>query len=350
MRRLVVDARMINASGIGRYLRELLPFIVKKFETTIIGNRNDFKNFDWSKNIKVIHSDVPIYSIKEQIELFKKFPEADIFWSPHYNIPVFPIRAKKRVVTIHDVYHLAFYRDLTIAQKFYAKFMLNAAVSLSDVIITVSEFSKKEIQKYLRVKKEIKVIYNGVSQKYLNNYKEKKEGNYILFVGNVKPNKNLVRALKAFAKINVPDLKFKIVGERENFITKDTQVEKIARELGDRVEFTGYVFDNKLLEFYRNAQLLVFPSLYEGFGFPPLEAMASGTPVVVSKSASLPEICGDAAFYVDPYSIEDIKRGIETVLFDKSVREKLVRKGLDRVKNFTWERSALKHIKVFEEV
>ncbi len=349
MKKLVVDARMINASGIGRYLKELLPYIVNKFETTLIGDEREIKKFEWSKKVKIINSNAPIYSVKEQIELFKKIPETDIFWSPHYNIPVLPIKAKKRVVTIHDVYHLAFKSTLTVPQKIYAEFMIKQAVKKSDVIITVSEFSKNEILKYNPVNKDISVIYNGVNLDFfkpLNNVKKEK---YILYVGNVKPNKNLVRALKAFIKLGLTDFKFIIVGEKENFITKDTQVEILAKNLGDKVIFTGYVDDKKLVEIYNKAFLFIFPSIYEGFGVPPLEAMACGTPVVVSNAASLPEICGDAAYYVNPYKIEDIAKGIKTIIENESLRKKLIEKGFERVKFFSWENSAKKTIKILEE-
>ena len=341
MKKLVVDARMINASGIGRYLKELLPYIVNKFETTLIGDEREIKKFEWSKKVKIINSNAPIYSVKEQIELFKKIPETDIFWSPHYNIPVLPVKAKKRVVTIHDVYHLAFKSTLTVPQKIYAEFMIKQAVKKSDVIITVSEFSRNEILKYTNTKKSISVVYNGINKKYFRNtLKSGEKEKYILYVGNVKPHKNLVRALEAFKKLNLKNFRFMIVGEKENFITKETRIEKIARELGDKVIFTGYINDENLIDVYQKAYLFLFPSLYEGFGFPPLEAMACGTPVVVSNAASLPEICGDAAYYVNPYEIEDIAQGIKKVLEDVNLRNKLIEKGIQRAKSFNWENSA----------
>ena len=124
-------------------------------------------------------------------------------------------------------------------------------------------------------------------------------------------------------------------------------MEKVAHELGDRVEFTGYVDDDQLKQLYRKAKLFLFPSLYEGFGLPPLEAMACGCPVIVSKAASLPEICGDAAYYVNPYDVEDIAKGIYTVLTDEGLQKELIRKGLQRVKLFSWEKSARELINIF---
>ncbi|MCD6419940.1 MAG: glycosyltransferase family 4 protein, partial [Synergistetes bacterium] len=113
---------------------------------------------------------------------------------------------------------------------------------------------------------------------------------------------------------------------------------------------TGYVSDEELVKWYNRAQVFVLPSKFEGFGLPPLEAMACGTPVIVSNVASLPEVCGDAAYYVDPYDVEDIALGIRTVLSDENLQKELVRKGFERVKLFSWEKTAKQILEVFEEV
>jgi glycosyltransferase involved in cell wall biosynthesis len=348
--RVIIDTRMINASGIGRYIKGILPFLIEKSEVILLGYTEELKNLPFSEEVQLIDMKSKIYSIREQIELSFKIPKCDIFWSPHYNIPVLPIRAKKRMVTIHDVYHLAFQHTLSLPQRIYAKFMINQALKRSDIVLTVSEFSKQEIIKYTGTLKDIKVIYNGIEPYW---YAKQplplsERDNYILYVGNVKPHKNLVRALKAFSLIKDTNIKFKIVGKREGFITVDKEVEKIAQKLGNRVEFTGYVSDDELVELYRKAKIFLFPSLYEGFGLPPLEAMACGTPVVVSNTASLPEVCGDAAYYVNPYDVNDIAEGIEIVLNDDKLQKELIQKGLKMVKLFSWERSAKKIINIIK--
>jgi len=350
--RLCIDIRMISASGIGRHIKGILPTLMEKFEVILLGYREELRKYYFPKNVLIINMKSKVYSIKEQIELALKIPKCDIFWSPHYNVPVLPIRAKKRMVTIHDVYHLAFQHTLSLSQKLYAKLMINQAVKISDIVLTVSEFSKQEIVKYTKTSKDIEVIYNGIEPQW---YKKQplslsERDSYILYVGNVKPHKNLVRALKAFSLLKDNNLKFKIVGKKNNFITGDKEVEKIAQKLGNKVEFTGYISDNELKELYRKAKLFLFPSLYEGFGLPPLEAMACGTPVIVSNVASLPEVCGDAAYYINPYDINDIARGIETVLKDEELKKELIQKGLKRVRLFSWEKSAKKLIEVIEEV
>jgi glycosyltransferase involved in cell wall biosynthesis len=137
-----------------------------------------------------------------------------------------------------------------------------------------------------------------------------------------------------------------IVGNIDDNIFKKEKL-----PFSDRIIFTGYINDiNELTNIYQKALIFVFPSVYESFGFPPLEAMACGCPVVVSNVASLPEVCGDAAYYVDPYSVESIAEGIYNVLTDESLRQSLIKKGLERAKLFSWEKAAKEHLKVFEEV
>ncbi|EDM23173.1 Glycosyltransferase [Caminibacter mediatlanticus TB-2] len=347
---------MHNASGIGTYIKNIVPFLLSNFDITLLGKKKELHNYDWINKVEIIECSSNIYSIKEQFELFKKIPKCDVFWSPHYNIPVLPIKAKKRIVTIHDVYHLAFYDTLNLKQKLYAKFMINQAVSKSDIILTVSEFSKNEIIKYTNTKKEIKVIYNAINFnkfKVINNNLEKLKNKYslpnefILFVGNVKPHKNLKRLLLAIKDL---DINLVIVGKKDGFITGDESIKKLVTNanLKGKVYFTGYVKDEDIPVIYNLAKLFVFPSLYEGFGIPPLEAQACGCPVIVSNVASLPEVCGDSALYCNPYDVNDIKEKIEVLLNNEQLREELIQKGFENIKRFSWEKSAKKIIDVIE--
>ncbi|WP_040305364.1 glycosyltransferase family 4 protein [Caminibacter mediatlanticus] len=356
MKHIIIDFRMHNASGIGTYIKNIVPFLLSNFDITLLGKKKELHNYDWINKVEIIECSSNIYSIKEQFELFKKIPKCDVFWSPHYNIPVLPIKAKKRIVTIHDVYHLAFYDTLNLKQKLYAKFMINQAVSKSDIILTVSEFSKNEIIKYTNTKKEIKVIYNAINFnkfKVINNNLEKLKNKYslpnefILFVGNVKPHKNLKRLLLAIKDL---DINLVIVGKKDGFITGDESIKKLVTNanLKGKVYFTGYVKDEDIPVIYNLAKLFVFPSLYEGFGIPPLEAQACGCPVIVSNVASLPEVCGDSALYCNPYDVNDIKEKIEVLLNNEQLREELIQKGFENIKRFSWEKSAKKIIDVIE--
>ena len=363
MNSLAIDVRMWNSSGIGTYIKNIVPFLVDNFNVFLLGNNNEIKNYGFYDKVKVVECNSSIYSIKEQFELFNKIPKCDIFWSPHYNVPLLPIKGKKRVVTIHDVYHLAFYNSLSLKQKLYANTLINHAMKNSDMIFTVSEFSKQEIIRYTKADyKKIFVTYNAIDNRRFkiidsNNFLEsirKKYGlpeKFILFVGNLKPHKNIKNLLLALKHIN--NLNLVIVGKKEGFITGDNEITYLIQNssfLQNRVYFTGYVADEEIPVIYNLASLFVFPSLYEGFGFPPLEAMATGTPVVASNAASIPEVCGDAALYFNPLNIENIAENILKVIQDNELKNTLIHKGFDQVAEYSWEKSANKLINVINKM
>lgn len=360
---LILDARAIGNSGIGVYIKALLPFILasKKFDVTVLGQKDSLGRAGFS-SIDTIECKAGIYSLREQFMMPLKVSSCDIFWTPHYNVPALPVRARKRIVTIHDVYHLAHSSELNLVKRLYAKVVLPLAARLSDRIITVSDFSRQEILKYAHIGPEkIVVIYNGVDFDRFNKAKVNSAfldryhlGRYILYVGNVKPHKNITGLIDAFRILHdkYADIKLVIAGEKEQFITGVRGVEQIVktRSLERHVIFTGFVDDKDLPGLYKGAELMVFPSLYEGFGLPPLEAMASGTPVVASRGSSIPEICGEAPIYVDPYNPLDMADAIARVLEDGNLRDNLIKRGLERSRAFRWEGSARTHIRLLEEL
>jgi len=174
---------------------------------------------------------------------------------------------------------------------------------------------------------------------------------YFLYVGNLLAHKNLRRLLLAFSLITrrLP-YKLVIAGHKDPRYYPALEAEAQALGLAGKVLFLNYVPTDELPALYAGAKVFVFPSLYEGFGLPPLEAMACGCPVIVSNVSSLPEVCGDAAYYVNPYDVESIAEGIHKVLTDEALRQNLIKKGIERVKLFSWEKAAKEHLKVFEEV
>ncbi|ALJ00320.1 glycosyltransferase family 4 protein [Rufibacter tibetensis] len=369
MPHLVIDARMLHSSGIGVYLRQLIPFLTRQFEVTLLSREKEAQEAHWKETATIIICSSDIYSIKEQVELYTKIPPCDVFWSPHYNIPLLPIKAEKRVVTIHDTYHLAYKQTLSYKQKTYAMLVLKAAVKLSDKVVTVSEFSKREIEKYTNCPKEkVKKISNGVDhtlfsagiseseEKTLRNKFFHLPKRYILYVGNVKPHKNLLTLLKAYIQLSTGLQKqygLVIVGKKDVFITPDTELAKLLQKEPDlerQIVFTGFVPDALLPFFYKCASLFVFPSLYEGFGLPPLEAMACGCPVLASTAASLPEVCGTAAIYFNPLDAEELKHQLEKVLEDDKLQQELRKKGIVQSKKFSWKSSANEHIQLFNDL
>ncbi|QAR34465.1 glycosyltransferase family 1 protein [Geovibrio thiophilus] len=341
---------MCRASGIGTYIRNIIPFLTDSFDITLLGCEEDIKAFPWADKVKIIEASSKIYSVSEQIELFRKIPDCDVFWSPHYNVPVLPIRAKKRIVTVHDAYHLAAESGIfSPVQRMYAKFVMRRAVSVSDAVLTVSEFSKAEILKYCPSEPaKIKVVFNAVDEKQFSGDKNsdviKKYSlpeDYILFVGNVKPNKNLITLLKALELMSGVNLV--IVGRKDGFITGDSAVAEMvngSESLKSRVFFTGYADDKDIPSIYASASVFVFPSLYEGFGIPPLEAQACGCPVVSSPAASLREVCGGSVIYCDPMSSEDIAEKVMKVRGSAELRAELIEKGYDNIRRFGWQKSA----------
>jgi glycosyltransferase involved in cell wall biosynthesis len=354
-----VDARLLNKSGIGRYIAEMLPSIHEVYDLTCIVS-NDGIAFMESHGIKYKILNTKIYAIKEQVELPAMIESCDIFWSPHFNIPLFPIKARKRLVTIHDAYHLAFYNKLSLKERLYANLFFRMALTLSDAVITVSAFSKAELLKFMgqRFNQKINIILNGVTS--FNNasiaqFEEPKK--YFLFVGNIKPHKNLKNAILAFKSFCIDNpnenYRFKIVGQKSGFINADEEVETLLFNdplLRDRVDFTGFVADTDLKNIYQNAYCLIFPSLYEGFGLPPLESMLVGTPAIVSNRASMPELCGDAVLYFDPENPDSIKSKITEIVTNKSLYEKMSMLGREQAKRYTWKDAALKHLGLFNKL
>lgn len=349
MVKIAIDVRMINHSGIGTYIQNLVPNLVNKYNLILLGSREILKGFEWYEKVTVINCKTRIYSIAEQFELCRKIPVCDIFISPHYNIPVLPVKAKKRIVVIHDVYHLAFRHKLSALQRIYSGILINRAVKYSDKIITISEFSESEIVRYTGIdKNKIKILYPGlVPVKTINEKdldltikKYKLPENFILFVGNVKPHKNLKNLLLAYdilIKKNI-SLKLVITGRREGFIISDDETNNLLennKTLAENILFTGYVEQEHLMNIYRMADVFVFPSFYEGFGIPPVEAMLAETPVIVSREASLTEVCSDAALYVDASSPGDIAEKIEMVISNEELKSSLIQKGRTNVLRFT---------------
>jgi glycosyltransferase involved in cell wall biosynthesis len=268
-------------------------------------------------------------------------------------LPVVP-----QVVTVLDVIPLHFLDEYP-RQQYYFRYLIPRILKKSRRIVTISENTKHDIMSFYGIEPEkIHVIPPGFEKsRYrlgINSESVKmKYGltDYLLYVGNLLPHKNLRRLLRAFSLIarKMP-YKLVIAGYKDPRYYPELKAEIEALGHAEKVLFLDYVSADELSALYTGAKAFIIPSLYEGFGFPPLEAMACGCPVVVSNVGSLPEVCGDAAIYVDPYNIESIAEGIRKVIMDETLRQNLIKKGLERARLFSWEKSAREHIKVFEEV
>lgn len=344
---IAIDARMINHSGIGTYMKNLINVLLEDYHLILLGDPSEIKKHIKLGEIEIINFQSPIYSVSEQFIFPFKISYCDLFISTHYNIPLAPIKAKKRIVIIYDANHLAFYNQLSMAQKLYTKLMMNGAVKMSDTIITISEFSKSEILKYLSVDPvKIKVLPFGIDPEMINLELNKEISQpisipekFLLFVGNVKPHKNLINLLRAFEILlqSGKDYKLVIVGKKEGFITGDKEVFEFIegnKLLNEHIIFTGQIENRELYNYYRKASVFIFPSLYEGFGIPPLEAMICGCPVIATDLTAIPEICGDAVLYIKALDPVDIAEKINILINDKSLKDELVKKGYLQVSKF----------------
>src|SRR5262245_54819790 len=293
------------------------------------------------------------YTITEQLAIpfALKRHGVTLFHAPHYVLPAL-VRCRA-VVTIHDCIHLMFPQYLpNRAALTYARTSIALAARRATRVLTVSESSKRDILRFVDTEpSKIDVIYNAYDERFgvepleedVVRVRERFQlhDEFVLYAGNVKPHKNLERLIQAFHVVRqrgLDRLKLVIIGDE---VSKYASLRRAVHkhQLHQHVRFFGYVPEETLAVMYRLAGVFVFPSLYEGFGLPPLEAMASGTPVVTSNVSSLPEVAGDAAILVDPHEPTAIADGIFQVLADEVMRRTLRRKGLDRARQFSWETS-----------
>lgn len=346
-KKIAIDARMIEMSGIGTYIQHLMG---QGIYDIALGDENLIRKYD--RNVKVIPFNEKIYSPGEQIhfpygELGKE--NADLIHFPHYNVPFF--YRGRYVVTVHDLIHIKYpqYLKNTVA-RLYAKKLMKHAIAHAGHIFTVSNCSKKDLMEYFQIpENEITVTYNATDNRF--HKKSLKEVGYlrdqyniannkkiILYVGNLKPHKNLRTLLEAYSKLKNRDhYVLLLVGKA--FDHNQIQDTEALYGIERGVITTGKVDNETLVDLYNIADMFVLPSLYEGFGIPPLEAMACGTPVVCSNASSLPEVVGDAALLFDPLNAKELAKDIERLSEDKALYDKLVRRGFSRVGMFNWDRT-----------
>lgn len=282
----------------------------------------------------------------------------DLYFEPNF-IPL-NIKSRYIIITIYDF-------SFTLYPHWHPKERINyfnknfwQNIERADKIIVISDYIKKEGVHFGLPEEKLRTVHLGFNDEVFKIYpsqdlqsirnKYSLPEHFILYVGSIEPRKNLKNLLRAYISLDGglrQDLKLVLVGFKG---WQNKEIMKLLKKAKSDVIYLGYLSDKELGELYNIATLFVYPSLYEGFGLPPLEAMACGCPVMVSKTASLPEVCGDAVQYIDPHDVDSIAEGIEKVLSDETLRKSLVVKGLERSKLFSWERTAKEHIKVFEEV
>ncbi len=368
--RIGIDARMLGNTGIGRYLRNLLIHLAH------IDAPHDYVLFLQPGEMLPIQQDnfipvhlpawTPIYSIKEQyrlpIEIRKQ--QIDLMHYPNFNVPMIP--SCPYVVTIHDlIYYLYPEECPSKIAHYYAQYMLGYAAKYARAILTVSEHSRKDLTRFFHVSPDnIYVIPNGADEQcqqpeQANTHDSREmalkrrygiEGRYSFYVGKHHGYKNITTLAQAFMTHQevYQQTQLVIAGKRDS---RRHELYDLAARLdpGGRIIFTDFVEDDGLFDLYRGASLFVFPSLYEGFGLPPLEAMACGVPVICSNAASLPEVVGDAAILVDPLNIREMADAMRSVLTDANLYRSLQEKGYAQAQCFSWERAARELLHVYSE-
>ncbi|MGB9677868.1 MAG: glycosyltransferase family 4 protein, partial [Candidatus Ratteibacteria bacterium] len=260
-----------------------------------------------------------------------------------------PVFYENKIVTIHDIIHLKY--PVSYSYKKYYEVVFPLILKHSKHIITVSEFSKKEISSYFGIdESKISIVYNGVDEKFKPKKLENQE-RYILGVSSIAYHKNFVSLVEAFWKLKTKDIKLYIVGGlNEKIFGKDSKRILSYIENNNNIKFLGRVDDDKLVKLYSNATCFVYPSLYEGFGIPPLEAQACGCPLILSDIPVFREVYKDSVVYFNPLDIDDVANKVEEVLNDENLRTSLMQKGFENSQKYTWGNSAKIFFKVVNKV
>ena len=360
-----IDCRMLGYSGIGRYIQCLIKGIVAnadRHEYTLLGNEEKLSDFRKTNLVHIKKATSPVYSFYEQIEIPLAARGISLLHVPHYNVPI--LYKGRLIVTIHDIIPILFPKFLSSKRaRWYAQFMLQTAVKKAALIIAVSENTKKDLIRHLNVPGEkIRVIYQGVGPEFKKirdtaqlieckrryNLPDK----FILFLGNIRPHKNVHSLVKAFLELKsarkIPH-KLVLAGKRYLKFSEIRELFTLIEKNKEEIICLGEIKEEDLALIYNLSDLFVFPSLYEGFGFPPLEAMACGVPVIAMRSSSLPEVIGDGGMLIDPDEPDALMNAIEKVSGDERLKEELGKRGIDRSSRFSWDRTVKETLSAYED-
>lgn len=363
-----IDARKIQDFGIGTYVRHLvrgLAAIDSENRYVLLIRPQDREHLtQLPDNFRLAVQRAPVYSLRELVTLSWQLHglKLDLYHATHYVLPA--VVPPKLVVTIHDIIHLLYPEFLPNRLAFlYAQRMIHSSLTRGDRILAVSQNTRSDLMEYFQVDgKKIRVVYNGVEDRFRRRLPDAERERvlrelgltrpYLLFVGNPKPHKNLDNVVQAYAKARAAsgfDSPLVCVGHRDGSLAK---IRQRAEYLGvaDQVIFVGHVADDKLPAIYQGAVLFLYPTLYEGFGLPVVEAMASGVPVITSNTSALKEIAEGYAHLVDPLDVDGMARAIGHCLEDAEHRMALARLGLKRAENFQWEKTARETLEVYRSV
>lgn len=360
------EANVENKVGIGEYAFELLNQFEQFTHSVSSGQNLEFRIYlkdnprgDMPKEregwkYRVIGPRKLWTQFALPLDLFFHKGRPSVFFTPTHYAPRFsPVPTAVSVMDLSYIHFPNLFRgkDLYQLKNWTAYSVKNASK-----IFTISQASKDDIIKTYRVRGEkVIVTYPGIKSEGSSKFKMQNskvvdkygiKGEYVLFVGTLQPRKNIVRLIEAFSRIK-KDIELVIVGKKGWLYDEILESPK-KFNVSNKVKFLDFVPDEDLPEIYKKALCFVLPSLYEGFGLPVLEAMRYGCPVITSNVSSLPEAGGDAALYVDPLNVNDIVKNLELIVEDEELRKKLIKKGYEQVKKFSWEKTARETLEALE--
>jgi glycosyltransferase involved in cell wall biosynthesis len=359
--RIVIDARKYYDFGIGTYIQNLTEHIKSKVELVLLIAPHDAQRIDQLSNIQKKINASGKYSLCElrTIAVDANRLNADVFHAPHYTTP-FGL-TMPCVTTIHDILHVRGKKYFSPLQRLYARAIITHACKTSKAIIVDSGFTKRELMDAFAIADDhVHVIHLGVSSNYHKNYSGSAVKSFrnkyglvkptILYTGSLKPHKNIHVLISAYANMkHHSEYQLAFSGE---LITEQRDLWNLIKQkrlAGDIVEI-GQVANNDLALAYHAASVVVLPSLYEGFGFSVLEAMASGTPAIGAHAGSIPEVMGDGGILFDPTSVENLTDALEKVLEDTTLQKQLVKRGLKNVARFSWDKCAEETFQIYKDV
>jgi glycosyltransferase involved in cell wall biosynthesis len=365
--RIGIDARLTyyHKGGISRYIAHLIPELAAidaRNEYMILHSRKDPDSLVVGPRQRKVNLWTPSHHVIERLAMSVEIAPLglDLLHSPDFIPPLWG--GWKSVITIHDLSFLHFPETKDAASKRYYNGQIAAAVARADAILADSEATRRDVISMLAVPPEkVTTVWAGIDARFAPVSAEEVSrvrganglpDGYILFVGTIEPRKNLDGLMRAYAALTaeLPDAPPLVIAGRRGWL--NDPIHALPAELGiaDRVCWVADIPDSDLPGLYTGASALCLPSLYEGFGFPVLEAMACGTPVVTSGRGSLTEVAGDAAVLIDPMDVESIADGLRQALTDSKLAANLRKKGIAQAAKFTWAETARKALDVYLKV
>lgn len=369
--RIVIDVRYIKDFGIGTYIRNIVRALSDlDHENSYVlaaldQDRDEFANLSPNFEVAIYHPPRQKFWDDIAFSWFLKSLAPDLIHIPLNSVPLFT--PKPYVVTMHDMSSFLFSGRAGLNENLRMHRFVRG-LKRAHRVIAVSESTRRDVSNLLGIGRErLRQVYGAPDPRFLTQVPDEQrlkiveryqlQHPYLLYAGRIRPHKNIPRIIEAFAFLRAEleshpkyrDLKLIIIGDE---IQKHPEVRRamIQTRSEQSVRFLGFVSFDSLKAFYSSAEVFVFPSLYEGFGLPPLEAMATGTPVVTSSVSSLPEVVGQAAMIVNPENVFDIARGIREVLLDPDTRARLIADGYKQVKRFSWTDTAAQVLDIYREV